>query len=191
MAPGKKNAARLGAHLLFVDESGFLLVPNVCKTWAPRGQTPLLHHMYRRDRISVIGAISVSPVRRRLNHYYRLHFSNIRRGDVAVFLRQVLRHIRGPVIVLWDSGSIHEGDPIRELCRSVRRLRLEHFPVYAPELNPEEGVWNHAKRRLANGSPRDLVELVHDLMKTLDTLRRSPRKLRGCVEGSDLPPFLP
>jgi len=42
MAPGKKNASRLGAHLVFVDESGFLLIPSVRRTWAPTGKTPLL-----------------------------------------------------------------------------------------------------------------------------------------------------
>ena len=52
LAQGKKNAARLAAHLIFVDESGFLLIPSVRKTWSPVGQTPILHHRYRHDRIS-------------------------------------------------------------------------------------------------------------------------------------------
>src|SRR4030066_72860 len=64
-APGKKNARRLGAHLVFVDESGFLLIPSVHKTWAPRGQTPIIRHRYQRDKISVISGLSVSPVRQR------------------------------------------------------------------------------------------------------------------------------
>ena len=58
LAASKKNAARLGAHLVFADESGFLLIPNVVKTWAPRGQTPVLRHYYRRERISVISGVS-------------------------------------------------------------------------------------------------------------------------------------
>lgn len=44
---GDKKAFVLGAHLTFLDESGFLLIPNVCRTWAPRGQTPVLHHFCR------------------------------------------------------------------------------------------------------------------------------------------------
>lgn len=57
--PAVKKAARLKADLVFADESGFLLLPPVLKTWAPRGCTPLLRHRTRRDKISVISGISV------------------------------------------------------------------------------------------------------------------------------------
>ena len=62
MAAGKKNATRLGAHIVFVDESGFMMIPPVRRTWAPIGETPILRHYYRRDRISVIGGLLASMV---------------------------------------------------------------------------------------------------------------------------------
>ena len=99
MAACKKNAARLGAHLVFIDESGFLLIPNVLRTWAPRGQTPIHRHRYRRDKISVIAGISVSPRRQRLGLYYRLCLCNIGQLETCEFLRHLLRHLRGPIIV--------------------------------------------------------------------------------------------
>jgi predicted metal-dependent enzyme (double-stranded beta helix superfamily) len=62
VAAHEKKAARLGAHIVFCDESGFLLIPHVVKTWAPVGQTPIHRHVCRRrDKISVISGISVSP----------------------------------------------------------------------------------------------------------------------------------
>ena len=83
LAWGKKNAARMGAHLVFADESGFLLAPLVAKTWAPRGCTPLLRHRQgRRDKISVISGISLSPKRHRLGLYYLLFFDNIAQEEV-------------------------------------------------------------------------------------------------------------
>jgi hypothetical protein len=75
VAADKKKAARLGAHIVFADESGFLLIPHVAKTWAPVGQTPIHRHVYRRDKISVISGISVSPKRQRLNLYYYLFYA--------------------------------------------------------------------------------------------------------------------
>ncbi len=141
MAAPKKNATRLDAHLVFVDESGFLLVPSVHRTWAPRGVTPIHRHLYRRDKISVISGISVSPRRNRFGLYYRLHpKKNVKHPQVCEFLRYLLRHLRGPVIVLWDNGRPHKGAAVRDLCRRFPRLRLEAFPSYAPELNPDEGV---------------------------------------------------
>jgi transposase len=190
LAPGKKNAARLGAHLVFLDESGFLLIPSVRKTWAPRGQTPLLRCWQRHDRLSVISAVSVSPRRRRLGLYYRLHTTNIRQPAVCAFLRHLLRHLRGEVIVLWDNGRIHRGPVIRAFCHAFPRLHVEYFPAYAPELNPDEGVWHLAKHALANGRPDDVATLARHLHGSLRRLRRSQPALRGCITQSDLPSFL-
>ena len=191
MGPGKKNAARLGAHLVFIDESGFLLIPSVRKTWAPRGQTPLLRFWQRHDKISVISGLSVSPRRRRLGLYYQLHRTNIRAPQVCAFLRHVLRHLRGAVIVLWDNGRIHRGPFIQDLCHAFPRLHVVRFPPYAPDLNPDEGVWSLAKAELANGRPDDVEILTAHLVASLTRLRRSQRDLRGCITQADLPLMLP
>ena len=191
MASSKKKAARLGAHIVFIDESGFLLIPTVVKSWAPQGQTPIhRHRQSRRDKISVISGISVSPCRRHLGLYYLLFFDNIGQEEVCVFLQQLLQHLRGPVIVLLDNSSTHQGKPIDNLLQRHPRLQLEHFPSYAPELNPDEGVWSLAKRNLANSCPRDREELIQEVIDSIDSIKRSSRKLRGCIAQSGLRFFL-
>lgn len=180
----------MGAHIVFADESGFLLIPSVRRTWAPRGRTPILRHHYRRDRISAISAVSVSPRRRHVGLYYDLHAKNIQQDEVCRFLRQLLRHLRGHVIVVWDNGRIHAGMPIRELCRCYPRLHLESFPSYAPELNPDEGVWKLTKEDLANGCADDIMELGRELLRSLKQTGRSQARLRGCIRGSELALFL-
>lgn len=190
VAPGKKNAARLGAHLVFIDESGFLLIPSVRKTWAPRGHTPLLRFWQRHDRLSVISGIAVSPRRRRLGLYYRIYQTNIRQPQVCEFLRHLLRHLRGPVIIVWDNGRIHKGPLIGAFRQRFPRLHPAFFPAYAPELNPDEGIWTLAKATLANGRPDCVTTLRADLLRTFKRLRRSQSKLRGCIAGSDLPSLL-
>jgi transposase len=192
LAVGKKNAARLGAHLVFADESGFLLAPLVVKTWAPRGCTPFQRHRQgRRDKISVISGISLSPKRHRLGLYYLLFFANIAQEEVCVFLRELLRHLRGPVIVLLDNSSTHQGQPLERLLREHPRLSIEHFPSYAPELNPDEGIWSLAKRKLANSRPDDVDALMEDVIRVMERIRKSPPTLRSCILQAELPPFLP
>jgi len=187
VAAHKKNAARLGAHLVFADESGFLLIPNVVRTWAPQGQTPIHRHRQgRRDKISVISGISVSPKRRRLGLYFLLFYDNIGQDEVGVFLRELLRQMRGPIIVLLDNSSTHKGAPLEQLLGRHRRLRIEYFPSYAPQLNPDEGVWSLAKRELANSCPNDVDELMEDILGTIDGIRNSQQKLRGCIAQSEL-----
>lgn len=176
---------------MFADESGFLLIPSVVRTWAPQGQTPIHRHRQgRRDKISVISGISLSPRRHRLSLYYLLFFDNIGQEEVCRFLRELLRHLRGPVIALLDNSSTHKGGPVEQLQRQHRRLRIEHFPAYAPELNPDEGVWSLAKGELANSCPRDLDELMEDILRSINGIRSSPEKLRGCILQSELPSVL-
>jgi transposase len=166
-----------------------MLTPTVLRTWAPRGQTPLLRHWQRHDRVSVISGVSVSPVRQRLGLYYQWHHRNIRLLEVLAFLSHLLRHLRGPVIVLWDRLLLHRLPAVHDLCRRVPRLRLESFPAYAPELNPDEQVWGQAKRRLANGSPDDRYRLALAVIEVLEECRASQSHLRACVTHAGLSLF--
>jgi putative transposase len=191
LASSKKNAARLAAHLVFIDESGFLLIPSVRKTWSPVGQTPIFHHRYRHDRISAISGIAVSPNRLHCTLYCQLYQDNIQGEEVAAFLRHLLKQIHGHLIVLLDNGTIHRGDPVQELLNRTSRLHLEPFPPHAPELNPDESVWNHLKRTLANGRPDNQTELMDVLADEICRLAASQSLLRGCIKQSELPPFLP
>ena len=189
MAQGKKNALDLRAHIVFSDESGFLLIPTVRRTWAPRGKTPVTVHRFAHGRISAISAISVSPVRRHLSLYFALSRDNIRSDDVASFLRELLRAIPGHIIVVWDNSIPHRGRVVRELERSRERLHIEYLPPYAPELNPDEGVWSQLKCSLANGRSDDLEELEDHLLRSIGDIAVSQSKLRACLHGSQLPPF--
>lgn len=173
---------------MFLDESGFLLIPTVRRTWAPRGHTPLVRHRYRRDKISAISAVTLSARRRRLGLYLHFHpDQNITHVEVALFLRALLRHLRGHVIVLWDGGSIHKGPDVRTLRARCPRLHVERFPAYAPELNPDEFVWGYLKRALANGRPDSLRDLLATLSRLTRRVGHRPDLLRAFIRASDLP----
>lgn len=177
----------LGAHLAFLDESGFMLIPNVCKTWAPRGQTPLFRHCYRHDRISAISAVTVSPMRRRFGLYIHFHFANITSVEVLLFLRALLQHLPGHIMLLWDGGPIHRQSAVKEFLRAHPRLHTERFPAYAPELNPDEFVWAQAKRELSNSAPKGLDDLGRRLGKSIRRIRASQPLLASCLSASELP----
>jgi len=168
-----------------------LLIPNVRRTWAPRGQTPIVRHRYQRDKISAISAVTVSAARHRVGFYMHLHpDENITAVEVAVFLRALLRHLRGHVIVLLDGGSIHKGPEVRDLLARCPRLHVEWFPGYAPELNPDELAWAHFKAELANGHPDNLDELMTTLCRITKDVCKRPALIRSFVTGSELPSFL-
>jgi len=167
------------------------LIPTVRRTWGPVGQTPILPYHYRHDRVSAISGIAVSPQRFHCTLYCQLYRDNIQGEEVALFLRHLLRQVPGHLIVLLDNGKIHRGDPVQELLSRTRRLHLVAFPAYAPELNPDEGVWNHLDRVLANGRPDSQSALMDLLADEICRLSASQRHLRGCINQSELPSFLP
>jgi transposase len=104
------EAQRRGAHLVFLDESGFMLTPSVRRTWAPRGRTPVLKAWDRRDRISAISSITVSPKARQLNLYFHLlpDNRNVRAEDIVDYLRHLKEHLGGAMTVVWDGSNVHD-----------------------------------------------------------------------------------
>jgi len=167
------------------------MTPVVRRTWAPRGQTPVLYHEVRRGHLSVISGLTISPVRHRLGLIYRIHERSIDGELVRAFLRDLLRHVRGHVVVVWDNLGTHKGAALREFCARQPRLHLEYLPPYAPDLNPDEGVWNHAKRDLANRAVHNREELRDEVAAALEATRGSRRRLRGCITATGLGIRLP
>lgn len=170
-----------------MDESGFLLIPTVRRTWAPKGQTPVLYHLYKHDRISVLSALAVSPQQRRLALYLQCRRHNLTGLDVRAFLTHLLRHLRGPVVLLWDRGTIHRRKEVQHFLQRRPRLHAHYFPAYAPELNPAEYVWSQADAALANEAPRDVAALQRRLWCAVRRIRASQKLLWSCIYASDLP----
>jgi len=160
MAADKKGAKRNRNPLIFLDESGFMLQPVCRRTWAPSGQTPIQYAWDRHDRLSAITLIGVSPIRQRLSLYFQLLPENVDTTATIWLLRQLHRHYRRKVIVVWDRWSVHRAAAAYFEEHHPRWFGFEWLPAYAPDLNPVEQCWNHTKYAdLANFIPDDLEDL--------------------------------
>lgn len=167
-----------------------MLTPTVRRTFAPRGQTPIHYSWDRHDRISAISAITVSPKQHRLGLYFLLlpDNENAQAEDVVCFLRLLQRHLRRPLTVVWDRSKIHDrSKAVQDYLAKNRRVVTEKLPPYAPELNPDEGVWNHTKyARLCNFAPADTDDLRQRLTSHLEQLRRRPDLLASFIKHAKL-----
>jgi transposase len=184
------DARKRAAHLVFLDESGFLLTPSVRRTLAPRGETPVLEAWDRRDRLSAISCITVSPQRRRLNLYFELlpTNANVHGEDVVAFLRRLRQSLPGPITLLWDRNQIHSrSKAVRAYLAERSEVVVEDFPGYAPELNPDEHVWGRTKYgRLANLAADDAQELWDYIVGELIDLKFRPDLLESFIRKSGL-----
>jgi transposase len=164
---------------LFVDQSGFYLLPTVVRTYAPVGQTPILHEQLTRDHLSVISGITLE------GKLYMMEQERAFKGeDVVRFLRHLMRRIPGKMLIIWDGSPIHRGRAVKDFLAggASRRLMLEQLPGYAPDLNPDEGVWKHLKCvELKNLCCQSLSELKIELRKAKERLRHKKHVILGCI----------
>jgi transposase len=185
-----EEAAERRAHLVFLDESGFFLTPTVRRTWGPIGETPELSTPDRRDRISAISAITLSPDRARLNFAFELlpDNTNVKAPDVVRFLRDLKRKLGRPFTVLWDGSGTHSrATLVKAYLAKHPEIKAETLPAYAPETNPDENVWGWTKYgRLANLAAKNTRELRQRIEQEFATIRRDRTYLDAFVRDADL-----
>jgi transposase len=166
-----------------------MLQPVVRRTWAPKGCTPIQYSWDRRDRLSAISAVTVSPQRRRLGLYFALYDHNIRTPEVETFATDLLRHLPHGFTLVLDRSQPHRSAARRLEQRFPRRVRIEWLPPYAPDLNPDEQVWARTKHGdLANFIPEDVTDLRRAVENSLLRTRTQQAMLRSFFKHAELKP---
>jgi transposase len=175
----EKRALKEGRTIVFCDQSGFYLLPMVVCTYAPVGKTPILHEELTRDHLSAMSAITLD------GKLYMVEQERAFKGeDVVRFLKHLMRQIEGKLLIIWDGSPIHRSKAVKEFLAdgAAKRLQLEQLPGYAPDLNPDEGIWKHLKCvELKNLCCQSLSELRVELRKAKERLRHKRDVILGCI----------
>jgi len=180
VARDQKKAEQEERTIVWIDQTGFYLLPFVVHTYAPKGKTPILRAPLSKDHLSVISAIT--PAGRVLLHTQERAY---RSPDIVRFLKHLLHHIPGKLLVIWDGSPIHRGEPVKQFLANggAERIHLEPLPAYAPDLNPDEGVWNYLKRvELRNLCCANLPALRRAFWLAVARLRRRPHIVQACIK---------
>jgi transposase len=175
------------ALILFMDESGVQSQPNVKRTWAMKGCRPELRVKARRDKLSIISAVTMDG-----ELYFSVHGHNLTGKDTTSFLRKLMREetlLGRKLLILWDNSPIHKAENVKRfLGRQRDRIITRLLPPYAPELNPDESVWNLAKHHdLPNWCPIDAKEMRHVITRELRTLTTQHMRVASAIRHSELP----
>jgi len=180
----KAQARRKRRELVFVDESGFYLLPGVVKTYAPRARTPVLDEWQTRDHLSVMGGLTPQG-----KVYTLVRPRSLSGLHTIEFLLHLGRLAGDRLLVIWDGSPIHRRAEVTEFVAETRgAVLVERLPSYAPDLNPVEWMWRHLKEvELRNLSCLDLEQLHLELHLALGRLRQKPRLAPSFFEGAELP----
>ncbi len=145
--------------------------PHVCRTWSPRGQTPIVQYSFQWKKLSAIAGLTW------WNFYFRLYSSTIRSPQIIKFLNALLRHLAQPLLIVWDRLPSHRSTLVHQFVDGLDgQIHLEYLPAYAPELNPVEYIWAYWKQHeLPNVCPKTYWELSAVARRTLRLMKRRPR----------------
>ena len=153
---------------MFVDESGLSERPTRVRTWAPKGETPVLQYHFNWKQLSVIAGITI------YRFYFRLFPGTIKGPQLIEFLATLYKTIGLKLLVIWDGLAAHRSRLVRAYIETLRgAIQLERLPAYAPELNPVEYIWGYLKQHaLANFCAHDLAQLSDVARQKLRSMQR-------------------
>ena len=180
----RQQAKQEHRTLIFIDESGFYLLPEVVKTYAPKASRPVLKEWQTRDHLSVMGAVTPEG-----NVYSMVRQASLNGLDTIGFVIHLLRVAGNRLLLVWDNSPIHRRREVKEFLASgaARNVHIELLPPYAPELNPVEWLWGHSKGvELRNVVCLDLEELHMEVHLAWGRIRQKPRLIESFFAGAGL-----
>jgi transposase len=181
----RRKATRERRTLVFVDESGFYLLPGAVRTYSPKGRTPVIDKWLSRDHLSVMAGFTPEG-----KLYTLVRPESLSSSHSVVFLEHVLRQTGRKLFVIWDGSPIHRWGAVREFLSGPagKKVHLEALPGYAPDLSPlDQGGWHHLKHvELGNVSCMDLDELHLELHLAIGRLRQKPHLIHSFFAAAGL-----
>ena len=176
LADAKKKARRQKAWIFFQDESGVSQRPSIRRTWAPRGETPVLIHAFNWKKMSLSAAMGYRWDGARARLFFQTCPDSYNTDRLIAFLQDLRREVRGrKVILVWDGLPAHKSNGMKEYLFEQRKwLTVEALPGYAPKLNPVENLWGNIKgQELANRCSEDLSEAATAVHRGIERLSPS------------------
>lgn len=165
-----------------MDESGLSERPTRVRTWALKGQTPVIQFHFNWKQLSMIAGLSLRQC------VFRLHQGTIRSAQIVAFLKALHHHLKRRLLIVWDGLRAHRSRLVREHVDATRgAIELAFLPPYAPELNPVEYLWAWLKRHaLANFCPDGLTELAATARSKLKSAQRRRSIIAACWQQAEL-----
>lgn len=172
----RARAKRAGAKIFFLDEAGVRSDQILGRTWGLRGKTPEVATSGRRQSVNAISAVNA-----RGEFWYEIYTDRLNATRFLKLLRNFMRRRRSPVFLVLDGHPAHTAKAVAQYVQGLSgRLEVHFLPGYAPELNPDEFVWNHLKRQGVSKKPlRQAESLRGRVQSDLAQIKSRPALVRS------------
>jgi transposase len=172
-----------GAVIFFADESRLRADGHQGTTWAPIGETPVVEDSGDRFGVNMISAVSSSGAM-----YFECFEDKMNSDRFIVFLKALRADANRPIAVIVDGGSYHKSKLVRDFLKTEGNelgIKLVILPPYSPELNPDEQVWNHAKREVGRKVAKTKANLLAMVNSALSAIQSSKELVRSFFSLDD------
>ncbi|MFF8281058.1 transposase [Streptomyces lateritius] len=169
--------------------------PPRARTWGRIGHTPVVRVRARGSgRISMAG-MSCFKQGRRSRLFYSFRVYRGRKGEPKGFTWRdyrdliVTAHIQlgGPIVLVWDNLRAHLMPQMRAFIEAnADWLTVFQLPSYAPDLNPQEGIWALIKRAIGNLAAANLDQMARAVKRSLKQIQYRPTLVDSCIAATGL-----
>jgi transposase len=145
--------------IYYHDESTLQLCANIVKTYAPKGETPVLTLQDTKGYQHVCLASSISE---KGKMFFDIRENSFKGAGIISYLTKLLESTTRKILLIWDNASWHKSEETKKFLNSKlgKRLWVAHIPPYSPEFNPDELVWANLKRvQIPNRTAKNVKEL--------------------------------
>ena len=171
-------AKRLGAEIYFIDESAVRSDHHSGTTWGPIGDTPVVEDSGDRFGVKLISAVSPRGDMR-----FQIIDGRMNSAKFIEFLKKLRADAGKPIIAIVDNASYHKSKNVKNFVKnSDEEITLEWLPAYAPELNPDEQVWNHAKSRLGKLFIDSKETMKRNVLNVMRSIQKNVRLVQSFFE---------
>src|SRR4051812_29878052 len=174
------KAKAQGGEIHWADETDLSNQANYGRSFAPKGQTPIIRRPARRFSQSMISSLTNQSKLR-----FMIYEGAIKAPIFLNFLQRLVREAARKLFVIVDNLPVHRAHRVTAWVQDhADRIELFYLPSYAPEHNPDEFLNNDLKQAMARRrTPRDKAALKSGLTSYMRSLQRCPAKVRAFFQA--------
>src|SRR3989441_3662736 len=172
----RRRAKKHGAKIYFLDEAGFRSDPVLGRTYGLKGHTPVVATSGQRQSINAISAVNAKG-----EFWYNVYSGKLNASRFVEFLQDLMKGRRERVFLVVDGHPSHKAKLVQAYVQSLGgKLELHRLPPYAPDLNPDEFVWAHAKTNGVSKKPLSKNESLRERVESdLEAIKQDKSLVRS------------
>ncbi len=178
-----RRAKKERAEIHWADETGVSNQANYGRSFAPRGETPVIPRPAARFTQSMISSVTNQGKLR-----FMIYNGALNTAIFLQFLRRLIKDADRKLFVIVDNLRVHRAKSVTAwVADNVDRIELFYLPPYAPEHNPDEYVNNDVKQAMGRrATPMDKAAMTAGLRSHMRGLQRRPDKVRSFFQAPDV-----